>query len=220
MKRHLCLFIFLLSLLPILAQNRVLMPTKKDIQKTNILLTHNHEFAFLSSSAMAYWGKLGLSFSYASMTLTLRITREPTPEEFDTNPYYQWHDQYELKVDKTTADALFSLFTSAIYSASFIGDDMLVMDGCLYEFRIGGMYAGYTRSPNAKSNCGRLVKVTEEVCRCVKNQDKEKLNSLLNEMYALTNIFISYYPFEVPKWIIYDIHKKYKVKGPSVGLDF
>ena len=84
------------------------------------------------------------------------------------------------------------------------------------------MYKGITRSPDAESNCGRLVKIVKKVCHCVKNQDKASLKLSLNEIYALTDIFISHYPLEVPEaqWKIYDIHKRYKVKGPSVGLVF
>lgn len=222
MKQYFTLFIFLLTLIPIHAQYNVLMPVEiyKEEEKKCGLLTHDNQFAFLSYPTFSPWGQKGLSFDYGSMTLTLRIAREPTPEEYDTSPSYTWHNQYEIKIDKTIADALFSLFTSAIYSASFMGDTSMIMDGCYYEFHIGNMYGGYTRSPNTKSNCGRLVKIAEEVCRCVKNQDTAFLKSLLNEMYALTDIFVSYYPFEVPKWIIYDIHKRNKVKGPSVGLHF
>ena len=219
-KRHFYLFILILSLLPIQAQNKVLKPCDLNSHNPSKLLIPNNEFAFLSSPSFIKWGHIGLSFSYSSMTLTLRVTREPTPEEFDTKPNYPWYNQYKLKVDKEIADALFSLFTSAIYSASFIGDDRIVMDGCLYEFQIGSIYAGYTRSPDTKSNCGRLVKITEKVCYYVKNQDMASLSSLLSEVYVLTDIFTSYYPFAVPKWIIYNLHKKHKVKGPSVGLDF
>jgi hypothetical protein len=224
MKRHLCLFIFLLSLLSIQAQNKVLMPTtiREANETEKVLLKPNNQFAFLSLPSFAVWEDRGLSFDYASMTLTLRITREPTTKEYDTKPDYPWHNQYELKVDKIMADALFSLFTAAIYSASSIVDDALLMDGCLYIFQIGGMYKGITRSPDAESNCGRLVKIVKKVCHCDKNQDKASLKLSLNEIYALTDIFISHYPLEVPEaqWKIYDIHKRYKVKGPSVGLVF
>ena len=224
MKRHLCLFIFLLSLLFIQAQNKVLMTTeiREANQTDKVLSKPNNQFAFLSFPSFALWGFKGLSFDYASMTLTLRITREPTTKEYDTNPYYPWHNQYELKVDKIMADALFSLFTAAIYSASSIVNHPLLTDGCLYRFQIEGMYEGITRSPDAESNCGRLVKIAEKVCQCVKDQDKASLKSLLNKIYALTDIFVSHYPSEVPnaQWKIYEIHKKYKVKGPSVGLVF
>ena len=224
MRRHLCLFIFLLSLLSIQAQNKVLMPTtiREANETEKVLLKPNNQFAFLSFPSFAVWEDRGLSFDYASRTLTLRITREPTTKEYDTKPDYPWHNQYELKVDKIMADALFSLFTAAIYSASSIVNHPLLMDGCLYIFQIGGMYKGITRSPDAESNCGRLVKIAEKVCQCVKDQDKASLKSLLNKIYALTDIFVSHYPLEVPnaQWKIYEIHKKYKVKGPSVGLVF
>ena len=154
------------------------------------------------------------------MTLTLRETREPTPSEYNLSSEYPWNNQYELKISKTQADALYSLFTSAVCASSNLGDDFGVMDGTYYEFH-AHPYGGHTRSPGSKSNCGRLVNIVKKVCQCVKEQDTTTLDILFEEMETLTDIFVSLYPVEIPKHFQLKYrHKRNKVKGKSMGLNF
>lgn len=186
---------------------------------TNVLLTQNHEFSYFQSVALEYDMK-GLSFNYNTMKLTFCETRYPTPKEEKIHPAYEypWHDKYEMKISKEQADALFSLFTSAVYSASYISNDGIVMDGCFCEFTVGRR-SGYTNSPSSKSNCGRLLSITRKLFECVKRHDTTAIETMMNEIKSLTNIFVSYYPCEFPKdSYIYDIHKRNNVKGPSVGM--
>lgn len=200
------------------AQNRMLVPDRASSDKT--LLTSSYDFAFTAYVSFPPFQNTGLSFSYSTMTLTLNEEREPTPEEFHLHPNRKQSNKYELKINKEQADALYSLFTSAVYSSSFLGDDCFVMDGTFYTFSVFH-YGGNTRSPEGKSNCGQLVNIANEVCRSVKNKDMTILNGLLDKMETLTKVFVSFYPTEIPKFsILKEVHKTNKVKGPSMGLNY
>lgn len=225
MKRILITLTLLLGIAYIQAQDKILSPTSTDKypdlnHPTNVLLVKDCEFCYYQSGTLDEFDKKGLSFNYDTMTLTFCETREPTPEEEKRDPTYSytWHNKYEMKINKEQADALFSLFTSAVYSSSYMSEGGFVMDGSYCGFTAGRQTA-YTNSPSSKSNCGRLLKVVWKLCQCVKDQDTTAIDKMMNEIKSLTDIFISYYPCEIQKdSYIYALHKKYKVKGPSVGL--
>lgn len=221
MKRSIFIALLLLISATGITQQRILMPLGFiNSDKQNLLLTQNNDFAFLSYPTFSLYHDEGLSFNYATMTLTLRETREPTPSEYNLSSEYPWNNQYELKINKTQADALYSLFTSAVCASSNLGDDFGVMDGTYYEFH-AHPYGGHTRSPGSKSNCGRLVNIVKKVCQCVKEQDTTTLDILFEEMETLTDIFVSLYPVEIPKHFELKYrHKRNKVKGKSMGLNF
>ena len=228
MKRFLITITLLLGIVHMQAQDKILVPTstykhKDSNHPWNVLLTNNCEFCFYLSGTLEEFDKKGLSFNYDTMTLTFCETREPTPDEekIDSELKYPWHNKYELKINKEQADALFSLFTSAVYSSNYIVSDRIpTADGCFYQFSVSH-YSAATTSPGSKTNSGRLVSVARKVCQSVKSQNPENINTLMNEIKDLTDIFISYYPFDFNKGsIMYHIHKEYKVKGPSVGLKY
>lgn len=200
------------------AQNQLLKPTTK---AKSILLTNKHEFAYMEFSGHEY-GIIGLSFDYDNMTLVLCESREPTPDEYiiDPNSNYPWHNKHEMKITKEQADAIFSLFTSAVFSSSYLSEGFPTMGGCIYLFSAGPRSAT-THSPYSKSNCGHLVNIAKKLCKCVKEQSTTAIDTMLKEIKSLTDVFISFYPCKVDKasWI-YAIHKENKVKGPSVGLEY
>lgn len=227
MKRILLIIAILLGVVNMNAQHLLLMPyphgqSLSANHPENVLLKYSSQFTYMETGSFEYEIR-GLSFDYSSMTLTLCETRDPTPEEakvFSANEY-PWHNKYEMKITKEQADALFSLFTSAVYSSNYIDSDRIpTTDGCFYQFSVSH-YSAATTSPGSKTNCGRLVSVARKVCQSVKSQNPENINTLMNEIKDLTDIFISYYPFDFNKGsIMYHIHKEYKVKGPSVGLKY
>lgn len=227
MKRLLLTLTVLMGFMGIYAQEILLMPsTEGQIMDAhhpiNVLLKYNAHFTYMESVEFEYEIR-GLSFEYKTMTLTLCETRDPTPEEAKifSSQEYPWHDKYEMKISKEQADALFSLFTSAVYTSSHIDSDKIKpIEGCTYRFS-AYPYSGSTISPASTSNCGRLVSIARKVCQSVKSQDSAKLDALMNDITALTDVFISYYPFEFNKRsLIYSKHKRNKVKGPSVGLKY
>ena len=225
MKRFLITITLLLGIVHMQAQDKILVPTstykhKDSNHPWNVLLTNNCEFCFYLSGTLEEFDKKGLSFNYDTMTLTFCETREPTPDEekIDSELKYPWHNKYELKINKEQADALFSLFTSAVYSSSYMGENGFTTDGSYYEFTVGKR-SGCTNSPSSKSNCGRLLRIVWKLFQHVKEQNPTAIDGMMNEIKSLTDIFVSYYPCEIPKdSYIYNIHKKLKVKGPSVGL--
>ena len=227
MKKIFLTIAILMGLVEMNAQQLLLMPSS-DVRPLsahhpeNVLLKYNSQFTYMETGSFEYEIR-GLSFDYTSMTLTLCETRDPTPEEakiFSVNEY-PWHNKYEMKISKEQADALFSLFTSAVYSSNYIDSDKIqTADGCNYEFSVNRRSA-ITTSPGSKTNCGRLVSVTRKVCQSVKGLNPKNIDALMNEMKDLTDIFVSYYPIKFSEGsVIYYIHKKYKVKGPSVGLKY
>lgn len=227
MKRLLFIIAMLVGYAGIFAQQITLEPTNfvqslSAHHPHNVLLSPNAHFSYMENGLFEYQIS-GLSFNYESMTLTLCETRDPTPKEAEiySADEYPWHNKYEMKITKEQADALFSLFTAAVYSSNYIGSDGLqTSDGCLYRFTANRRSAK-TVSPDSKTNCGRLVTVARKVCQSVKAQNASGIDALINEMAALTDIFISYYPLEFSKHsVMYEIHKRYKVKGPSVGLKY
>lgn len=204
------------------AQEKVLSPIRHLVKPANhvekALLTERYHFAYISYPALVKYGCIGLSFNYDSMKLTLCKQRKPTPEEENNPQITICHNKYEMKISKEQADALFSLFTSAVYSSSFTNEEGTKFDGCVHEFK-AGTKAGTTHSPMEENNCKHLVSITNKLCQCIEKQAPESINTMMNEIKELTNIFVSYYPFEISKHsVIYDIHKRYNVKGPSVGL--
>lgn len=227
MKRLLLTLAMFMGFLGIHAQEILLMPaTNYKILPAHhperVLLKYNAHFSYMETSVFEYEIR-GLSFDYKNMTLTLCETREPTPQEAEVFSLYEypWHNKYEMKISKDQADALFSLFTSAIYTSSYIdGDKIKPIDGCIYRFNTS-IYSASTIAPGATTNCGRLVSIARKVCQSVKNQTPERIDALMDEIKALTDVFISYYPFEFNKGsVMYFIHKENKVKGPSVGLKY
>lgn len=225
MKRILITIILSLGIAYIQAQDKLLMPTATSKYKdanhpTNVLLTKNCEFCYYQSGTLDEFNKQGLSFNYDNMTLTYCETRVPTPEEEKKDPKfkYPWHNKYEMVINKEQADALFSLFTAVVYSSSYMGEDGFIMDGSYCRFT-AGQRSGCTNSPSSKSNCGRLLRIVWKLFQHVKEQNPTAIDGMMNEIKSLTDIFISYYPCEIPKnSYIYNIHKKHKVKGNSVGL--
>ena len=222
MKRLLLSLAMLMGFLGIYAQEIALSPRKHSKKTANFveeaLLTKHYQFAYIAYPTLTKYGCIGLSFSYDNMTLTLCKQRKPTPEE-ENNPQIKiCHNKYEMKISKEQADALFSLFTSAVYSSSFTSGTSTMFDGCLYEFK-AGTNAGVTRSPMEENNCKNLVRIANKLCESVEEQDSAYIDTMLDEIKVLTETFVSYYPFEISEHsVIYAIHKKYKVKGPSVGL--
>lgn len=222
MKRLLLTIAILMGCIMIYAQEKVLSPIRHLVKPANhvekALLTERYHFAYIAYPALADYGCIGLSFNYDNMKLTLCKQRKPTPEEENNPQITICHNRYEMKIIKEQADALFSLFTSAVYSSSFTSEESTIFDGCLHEF-IVGINAGTTRSPMEENNCKHLVSITNKLCQCIEKQAPEYIDTMMNEIKELTDIFVSYYPFEISKHsVIYDIHKRNNVKGPSVGL--
>ena len=125
MKRCLLFLICLISMLGANAQQERLTPTSLkecDPNLVKMLLPGDYEFGLLKEQNIFQvvdgwtYRDTGLSFCYSTMKLTLRTLMDSqTSDEKKV-------DVQELTLTKEQADALYSLFTAAVCSSSYLDD--------------------------------------------------------------------------------------------------
>ena len=148
------------------------------------------------------------------MKLTLRKTRSPKENEPSIVI-----DKYELKLNKEQADAIYSLFTAAVYSSSLLADAS-ILDGETYTF---GAYPDAAEIiPYYKGSNGyHLTQIADMLCECVQTNNLERINDNLKDIKDLTDKFVERYPCKPSEnSAIRFHHSTYQVKGKSMGLDF
>ena len=158
----------------------------------------------------------GLSFSYETMNLSYSIT---IPLEQNKGNLFATN-KYQMKLSKEHADAIFSLITAAICSASEKEESTPIFDGTPFYLNIS-QYYGTFKVPEDASNCYRLESIIYTLMKCTKEQTPTIIDENMDEIKALTNEFIKLYetnPQE--KQEIFDLHKKYRVKGSAMNLVF
>ena len=218
--RRILLFLFLLSSMTIVkAQQELLVPSQNykryDSELVKALIPEEtKQFWLLKKTSMSLYQDESLVFQYQTMKLTLRKTRCPKENE---PPIVI--DKYELKLNKEQADAIYSLFTAAVYSSSLLADAQ-ILDGVTYTF--GAFPDAAEIIPYYKGSNGyHLTEIADMLCECVQTNDLERINDNLKEIKDLTDKFVAHYPCKPSETsAIRFHHSSYQVKGKSMGLDF
>ena len=99
---------------------------------------------------------------------------------------------YRLPIDEAFADSLQSMFVAIINSAS-PDSRRSGFDGTSYLFYLpSDIYTvADAWSPYEESNCGRAVRLMEQLCNAVEKKDKAAAEQLREEIIALTAVFRS-----------------------------
>lgn len=209
MKKSIFTFCLLAISCIVFAQNNRVHPTSPPDIKA--ILEDNYDFRVSIFHAMSE-SSCVLSFSYETMILSIHEI------ELDIKKHH-------MKLNKEQADALFSLFTAAICSAGIEkkdNDNILEPTDQNPIFVEVSRYCGIFFDITSKgSNCDRLKDVIYTLIQCVKENQPIAIDKEMKEIKALTQEFIKLYE-ENPqgKKEILDLHQKYKVKGPSMGLNY
>lgn len=219
MKR-LLLLSFLLSTMTIAkAQQELLIPSQSYKEYATELVKalipeDTKQFWLLKKPSLMKNQEASLVFQYQTMKLTLRETRNPKGNEPKTVI-----DKYELKLNKEQADAIYSLFTAAVYSSSLLADEG-ILDGTTYTF--GAFPDAAEIVPYYKGSNGyHLTEIADMLCECVKTNNPKRIDESLEDIKDLTKKFVARYPCKPSESsAIYFHHSSYRVKGPSMGLDF
>ena len=97
---------------------------------------------------------------------------------------------YRLPIDEAFADSLQSMFVAIINSAS-PDSRRSGFDGTSYLFYLpSDIYTvADAWSPYEESNCGRAVRLMEQLCNAVEKKDKAAAEQLREEIIALTAVF-------------------------------
>jgi hypothetical protein len=201
------------------AQQELLVPSqnykKYDSELVKALIPEGfNQFWLLKKPSMFMYQDESLVFQYQTMKLTLRKTRSPKENEPSIVI-----DKYELKLNKEQADAIYSLFTAAVYSSSLLADAS-ILDGETYTF---GAYPDAAEIiPYYKGSNGyHLTQIADMLCECVQTNNLERINDNLKDIKDLTDKFVERYPCKPSEdSAIRFHHGTYQVKGKSMGLDF
>jgi hypothetical protein len=201
------------------AQQELLVPSqnykKYDSELIKALIPEGfNQFWLLKKPSMFMYQDVSLVFQYQTMKLTLRKTRSPKENEPSIVI-----DKYELKLNKEQADAIYSLFTAAVYSSSLLADAS-ILDGETYTF---GAYPDAAEIiPYYKGSNGyHLTEIADMLCECVQTNNLERINDNLKDIKDLTDKFVERYPCKPSEdSAIRFHHGTYQVKGKSMGLDF
>jgi hypothetical protein len=201
------------------AQQELLVPSqnykKYDSELVKALIPEGfNQFWLLKKPSMFMYQDVSLVFQYQTMKLTLRKTRSPKENEPSIVI-----DKYELKLNKEQADAIYSLFTAAVYSSSLLADAS-ILDGETYTF---GAYPDAAEIiPYYKGSNGyHLTEIADMLCECVQTNNLERINDNLKDIKDLTDKFVERYPCKPSEdSAIRFHHGTYQVKGKSMGLDF
>jgi hypothetical protein len=201
------------------AQQELLVPSqnykKYDSELVKALIPEGfNQFWLLKKPSMFLYQDESLVFQYQTMKLTLRKTRSPKENEPSIVI-----DKYELKLNKEQADAIYSLFTAAVYSSSVLADAS-ILDGETYTF---GAYPDAAEIiPYYKGSNGyHLTQIADMLCECVQTNNLERINDNLKDIKDLTDKFVERYPCKPSEdSAIRFHHGTYQVKGKSMGLDF
>jgi hypothetical protein len=201
------------------AQQELLVPSqnykKYDSELVKALIPEGfNQFWLLKKPSMFLYQDESLVCQYQTMKLTLRKTRSPKENEPSIVI-----DKYELKLNKEQADAIYSLFTAAVYSSSLLADAS-ILDGETYTF---GAYPDAAEIiPYYKGSNGyHLTQIADMLCECVQTNNLERINDNLKDIKDLTDKFVERYPCKPSEnSAIRFHHSTYQVKGKSMGLDF
>ena len=99
---------------------------------------------------------------------------------------------YRLPVDEAFVDSLQSMFVAIINSVSPDSRNY-GLDGTTYLFYLptDPYTVADTWVPYEETNCGRAVRLMEQICDAVEKQDRASVEQLREEIIALTTVFRS-----------------------------
>ena len=219
-----CLFflICMISMLGANAQQERLTPTSLkecDPFLVKKLLPGDYEFGLLKEQNIFrivdgwIYRDTGLSFRYRTMKLTLRTLMDSrTSDEKKV-------DVKELTLTKEQADALYSLFTAAVCSSSYL-DDCLVLDGDMHTF-VAYPYAAHVNPAIEGSNGDKMREIASMLYKSIETKDASLIDKNMPEIKELTDKFIALYPCKPTSCdVMLMRHQRNQVKGKSMGLDF
>lgn len=88
--------------------------------------------------------------------------------------------EYQLQVSPEIFDTISNLIESAVLTSSYLYDE-LGNDGTTFVF-ISGRYSAKCWSPAPKSNCGKLVAITDTICKAVEQNDSTLIEDNLSNI--------------------------------------
>ena len=128
-------------------------------------------------------------------------------------------DVKELTLTKEQADALYSLFTAAVCSSSYL-DDCLVLDGDMHTF-VAYPYAAHVNPAIEGSNGDKMREIASMLYKSIETKDASLIDKNMPEIKELTDKFIALYPCKPTSCdVMLMRHQRNQVKGKSMGLDF
>lgn len=178
-------------------------------------LLHNHIGDSVSYPSFIYMSRPAFTSEYTLTStrdgnmLTLTQAKENLwyhfIDEIDSNSKIKYSPElvtsYYMQVPDSVMDMLQMLVESAIETSSFLFDRR-GLDGITYHFESSGN-AAECWSPNGR--CGELVKIFDQCCRAVMNNDVDSIIKLMPQCREMTLSFRMDYPsdlFEVQQHMV------------------
>ena len=224
MKRSLLILILLTIMTGVKAQQEqdLLVPSSlrnQDQALVKLLLPGWYDFGMIKMIGIFRYDdnysykEPSLSFSYRTMMLTVR-TKLLSQKDGSISV-----DKQQIKLTKEQADALYSLFTAAVCSSSYL-NDVMILDGTPHVF-VAYPYVAEINPYHEGTNGYRLCELTDVLFESVKTKNPKLIDDNMKTIKELTDRFIALYPCKPSSSsAIHYHHVRNQVKGNSMGLEY
>ena len=174
-------------------------------KKDSLLLSDCGKSRFAFTVTPAWGGESSCCYYGSTSEFVLRVAEENIWfYYFGANSQYKPGstpdvkvNEYRCKISPKTANSLYELFYSAIFSSSYLAKGN-GLDGVTYELLFQwGLFTAEFWSPKEDTNCHKLEVILEKVCTAVKDNDPTAIDALEPEAIGLTETFKQLFPEDI-----------------------
>ncbi len=101
--------------------------------------------------------------------------------------------EYRCPLSKDIAEHFKQLFKAAVNSSSFLAE-RIGCDGVSYQIYNGSLWSARCWTPDARTNCGKLVQILEEITEYTKENKPKEIEKMIPEVDELCKTFEALYP--------------------------
>ena len=101
--------------------------------------------------------------------------------------------EYRCPLSKDIAEHFKQLFKAAVNSSSFLAE-RIGCDGVSYQIYSGWCWSAECWSPDERTNCGKLVRILEEITEYTKENKPKEIEKMIPEVDELCKTFEALYP--------------------------
>lgn len=101
--------------------------------------------------------------------------------------------EYRCQLSKDIAEHLKQLFEAATISSSVLAK-RFGCDGIMYQIYSGNLWSAECWSPDERTNCGKLVRILEEITEYTKENKPKEIEKMIPEVDELCKTFEALYP--------------------------